>query len=226
MSCEECKDYTKLFHYSTIPTISQVRMDKVQTKRDADQREYAHRRKVVQDRILSNLEMAKRREEKRKTDFFQKKAYHEQLRTQTMDEMEQDRTLKNREAFLMEQKRQLTLQATREKEEMDKEALRQKFEDDDKFVQQLEKKRGKEHAISKEKENLNKQLKLENVERIKRIQEYKRLETLRKICEGDERTEEMMRRKEVRPRASQRKAKRSGRGGWVGYFGWRGGSQK
>jgi len=201
-------------------------MDKVQTKRDADQREYAHRRKVVQDRILSNLEMAKRREEKRKTDFFQKKAYHEQLRTQTMDEMEQDRTLKNREAFLMEQKRQLTLQATREKEEMDKEALRQKFEDDDKFVQQLEKKRGKEHAISKEKENLNKQLKLENVERIKRIQEYKRLETLRKICEGDERTEEMMRRKEVRPRASQRKAKRSGRGGWVGYFGWRGGSQK
>ena len=58
------------------------------------------------------------------------------------------------------------------------------------------------------------------------MMEYKRLETLRKICEGDERTEEMMRRKEVRPRASQRKAKRSGRGGWVGYFGWRGGSQK
>ena len=176
--------------------LEKIRMDKVKAKRDEDQRQYAQRREQVQERILTNLEMAKRREEKRKADFFDKKNYHEQLRAQALAQQEKDRALKNREAFLMEQKRQLTLKATRQKEEEDKEMLRQKFDDDDKFVAQLEKKRGKEHALLKERENLNKQLKLENVERIKRIQEYKRLETLRKINEGDKRTEEMIRRKE------------------------------
>ena len=96
----------------------------------------------------------------------------------------------------MEQKRQLTLQATREKEEMGKETLRKKFEDDARFVEQLGTERSKELALAKERENLNKQLKLENVERIKRIQEYKRLETLRKISEGDQRTQDMLKRKE------------------------------
>lgn len=104
--------------------------------------------------------------------------------------------MKNRENFLMEQKRQLALQATREKEEQDKEMMLQKFDNDAKFVEKLNEVRGKEHALLKERENLNKQLKQENVERIKRIQEYKRLETLRKISEGDQRTEEMIRRKE------------------------------
>ena len=149
----------------------------------------------MEDRILSNLEMAKNREEKRKVDFFQKKDYHERLRHQALSEQEKDREMRNRENFLMEQKRQLALQATREKEEMDKEMMLQKFDNDAKFVEQLNQVRGKEHALLKEKENLNKQLKQENVERIKRIQEYKRLETLKKISEGDRRTEEMMKRK-------------------------------
>jgi hypothetical protein len=140
--------------------------------------------------------MAKAREEKRKMDYYQKKDYHERLRAQAFAEQEKDREMKNRENFLMEQKRQLALQATKEKEEMDKEMMLQKFDNDAKFVEQLNQVRGKEHALLKEKENLNKQLKQENVERIKRIQEYKRLETLKKISEGDKRTEEMMRRKE------------------------------
>ncbi|GMI10266.1 hypothetical protein TrLO_g6752 [Triparma laevis f. longispina] len=173
-----------------------IRMDKVQYKRDLDQQAHSMRRQEIQERILSNLDMAKAREEKRKTDFFQKKDYHERLRNQALAEQAKDREMKNRENFLMEQKRQLALQATREKEEQDKEMMLQKFDNDAKFVEKLNEVRGKEHALLKERENLNKQLKQENVERIKRIQEYKRLETLRKISEGDQRTEEMIRRKE------------------------------
>ena len=173
-----------------------IRMEKVQSKRAEDQEKYSRRRKEVQDRILTNLEMAKAREEKRKTDFFEKKGYHERLRAQALEEQRKDREMKNRENWLMEQKRQLALEATREKEAKDREMMLQKFDDDAKFVEKLNQVRGKEHALMKERENLKKQLKLENVERIKRIQEYKRLETLRKISEGDRRTDEMVRRKE------------------------------
>jgi hypothetical protein len=173
-----------------------VRSEKVDRKRANDMMIYTQKRQEVQHRILNNLEVAKNREEKRKDDFFEKKDYHERLRAQAVGEMQKDREMKNRENFLMEQKRQLTLSATREKEEHEKELLRRKFEDDEKFVDQMNEVRGKELALTKEREALNKQLKLENVERIKRIQEYKRLETLRKIGEGDERTENMMKRKE------------------------------
>ena len=173
-----------------------VRQDKVDQKRAVDAENYKARRQEVEERILTNLEMAKNREEKRKIDFFQKKDYHERLRGQALAEQVKDREMKNRENFLMEQKRQLALLATREKEEADREMMLTKFDNDDKFVEQLNQVRGKEHAILKEKENLNKQLKQENVERIRRIQEYKRLETLKKISEGDKRTEDMMRRKE------------------------------
>ncbi|GMI36071.1 hypothetical protein TeGR_g10542 [Tetraparma gracilis] len=173
-----------------------IRMAKVEAKRKIDGQRYKERRQEVEERILTNLDMAKAREEKRKMDYYQKKDYHERLRAQAFAEQEKDREMKNRENFLMEQKRQLALQATKEKEEMDKEMMLQKFDNDAKFVEQLNQVRGKEHALLKEKENLNKQLKQENVERIKRIQEYKRLETLKKISEGDKRTEEMMRRKE------------------------------
>ncbi|CAM9656544.1 unnamed protein product [Choristocarpus tenellus] len=53
-----------------------------------------------------------------------------------------------------------------------------------------------ERQIQKERNELQKQLKMENVDRIHRIQEYKRLETLRQIHEADKRTEDMVRRKE------------------------------
>ena len=128
--------------------------------------------------------------------FFQKKDYHERLRAQALAEQAKQRERKNRESFMMEQKRQLALQAVREQEDNAREMTLQKFENDAKFVEQLNEVRGKEHAIMKERENLKKQLKQENVERIRRINEYKRLETLRKINEGDRRTEEMMKRKE------------------------------
>jgi len=173
-----------------------IRMDKVQFKRDQDQMRYSTRRKEIEDRILKNLEMAKHREEKRKVDFFQKKDYHERLRAQAEMEKEKQRERKNRESFMMEQKRQLALQAVREHEDNVREMTLQKFDNDAKFVEQLNEVRGKEHAIMKERENLKKQLKQENVERIRRINEYKRLETLRKINEGDRRTDEMMKRKE------------------------------
>ena len=173
-----------------------VRMEKVQAQRAEAQLRYSQRRQEIQERISKNLEMAKTREEKRKKDFFQNKAYHERLRSQALAEQHKDREMKNRENFLMEQKRQLALEATRQKEAHDREMMLQKFENDAKFVEQLNQVRGKEHALLKERENLKKQLKQENVERIRRVQEYRRLETLRKINEGDRRTEETLRRKE------------------------------
>ena len=52
------------------------------------------------------------------------------------------------------------------------------------------------NVVAHEKQRLRLQMKLENVERIKRIAEYRRLETLRKIHEGDRRIQEMIERRE------------------------------
>ena len=49
--------------------------------------------------------------------------------------------------------------------------------------------------LAKEKADLKTQMKLENVNRIKRIAEYRRLETLRAIHEGDKRIDQMLKRK-------------------------------
>jgi hypothetical protein len=61
-------------------------------------------------------------------------------------------------------------------------------------------------VLLKEEREINMQLKRENVERIKRMQEYKRLETLKKISENDERTEEMLRKKEELAKARRQNA--------------------
>lgn len=62
-------------------------------------------------------------------------------------------------------------------------------------MQRVKEARDRNHMLQREKKTLRTSMKLENVSRVKRIQEYKRLETLRRIHEGDKRISEMMERK-------------------------------
>ncbi|CAN0092451.1 unnamed protein product, partial [Discosporangium mesarthrocarpum] len=98
---------------------------------------------------------------------------------------------------------------------------------EEEYLQQLMEKRARERRIQRERNELQKQLKasfiiiiiiiiiitaasasasilpsplsseMENVDRIQRIQEYKRLETLRQIHEADKRTTEMVKKREA-----------------------------
>jgi hypothetical protein len=95
----------------------------------------------------------------------------------------------------MEQRRLLVLAQTRRDDERRKEALRQAFVDEEVNVQRVKEDRERHQMLMKEKKDLKTAMKLENVNRIKRIAEYKRLETLRNIHEADKRIEMMINRK-------------------------------
>jgi len=71
-----------------------------------------------------------------------------------------------------------------------------KFNEDEENVAKLKEIKEKDAALLKEERDLHMELKRENVERIKRMQEYRRLETMRKVSENDERTEEILRTRE------------------------------
>ena len=142
------------------------------------------------------MKMAAKIEEKRKEDFYAKQEHHEQLRAEHAAAMERDRQLAARQQDLMEQRRLMVLAQTRRDDERRREALRQSFADEEINVQRVKEARERHHMLAKEKKNLQAAMKLENVNRIKRIDEYKRLETLRQIHEGDKRIEQMLKRKD------------------------------
>jgi hypothetical protein len=59
-------------------------------------------------------------------------------------------------------------------------------------VAEVQELRGKELEIHRERKNLRSQMKLENVQRVMRIDEYKRMGTLKKIEDNDGRIKNMV----------------------------------
>eukprot|EP00620_Florenciella_sp_RCC1587_P018944 CAMPEP_0182573454 /NCGR_PEP_ID=MMETSP1324-20130603/20224_1 /TAXON_ID=236786 /ORGANISM="Florenciella sp., Strain RCC1587" /LENGTH=611 /DNA_ID=CAMNT_0024788569 /DNA_START=90 /DNA_END=1925 /DNA_ORIENTATION=- len=169
----------------------------VQMEEKEVQRKHAMhaKRAAIEARIERNMKMAKKIEKKRKTDFFAKQDHHENLRREHLEQQAQDRELQARQNDLMEQRRLMVVAQARRDEERRKEELQERFEEEELNVQRVKEARDRNHMLQREKKTLRTSMKLENVNRVKRIQEYKRLETLRRIHEGDKRISEMMERK-------------------------------
>ena len=88
--------------------------------------------------------------------------------------------------------RHLRLKATRSNEDKLKESLRHKFETEQDRIQRLNREIRRERHLAKERKDLQKQLKMDNVERIKRSREYQRNETLKKVSDDNKRIQDMM----------------------------------
>jgi len=164
-------------------------------KQEVQKRKMMDRRKAIEKRIQRNMKMAQKIEEKRKEDFYAKQEHHEKLRAEHLDAQARDRELHRRQQELLEQRRLMVLAQTRRDEERRKEELTERFAEEEINVQRVKEAQDRNHMLIREKKGLRQAMKLENVNRIKRISEYRRLETLRRIHEGDKRIEEMMRRK-------------------------------
>lgn len=146
------------------------------------------KRSIVAQRIERNMEMAAAVEEKRKNDFLDAQARSEALRAEHLKKLEEERELKQQESLLQEQrKRMILLQQMRLEEEKKAEMLN-KFEEEDYHVEEVFANRKHELDLIAEKKKLNLTMKKDNVERVMRMQEYKRLNTLKKIESVDERT--------------------------------------
>ena len=140
----------------------------------------------MEARIQRNMAQAAKMEEKRKEHFWQKKAHHEALRQEQLELMERERLLKVHQNTLQEQRLAMILSATRRQEEERKEDLLAKFELEEENVQRVRAARSGSNVVAHEKQRLRLQMKLENVERIKRIAEYRRLETFGKSTRATE----------------------------------------
>merc|ERR1719181_2404243 len=100
---------------------------------------------------------------------------------------DQERVLQAKQQELLARKRQMVLEETRYEEEMRKEELLAQQEAMDENLRRIEAGRARERALKKEVKLLNMQMKQDTVERMKRVEEYKRLETIRKLKEDENR---------------------------------------
>ncbi|CAK4165948.1 unnamed protein product [Aphanomyces euteiches] len=167
----------------------------LEEQREQRAAEMEERREIVTKRIHKNLKQARRVELQRKREIRHKQRQSEMLRAQMKQEQERQRELAHQEMELLERKRQMVLEEARREEERKKNTLLQKQREIEENVQHLQDAHHRELQLRREQRIIQKQLKLSNVDRIKRIQEYKRLETLRKIREAEERTESMLQQK-------------------------------
>lgn len=153
-----------------------------------------------------NKEAAQQHEEERKKVVMDKMARNQQQQEYIASLREHERNLNKKEREAMSRKREYQAQLAKERELEVKDFLLNKFHEDEKKVAMIQSMKEKEMALLKEERELNTQLKRDNVERIKRMQEYKRLETMRKINENDMRTEEMLKTKQELAKARRKNA--------------------
>lgn len=161
-------------------------------KQEKHKKEMMKRKAAIEKRIETNVKIAKMVEQKRKDDFEHKQRVFEEKRSETLKEEERKRALHIQEVQLQEHRRRLILMQKRKDEELKSESMLERFEEEEIHVLEVQEKRKHGHQLLKEKQALRKQMKLENVQRVNRVNEYKRMGILKKIEEKDGRVEKML----------------------------------
>lgn len=110
---------------------------------------------------------------------------------------------KRKEVEMLAKKREQQLKMMNDTKENKKEVYIKKMKEHEETMAEFLKERELELKIEKEGREIMNQLKLDNVERLKRSQEYKKQETQKKIFESTARAEELLQKKKVL--AEQRK---------------------
>merc|ERR1711871_782876 len=169
----------------------QARSELILQQRKEARKQVAIQRKIVDKRIKQNLKQAREIEYKRKEDFDLKQMQVAEQRQRLEFQAEQERMLARKQQELLARKRQMVLEETRYEEEMRKEELLAQQEAMDENLRRIEAGRARERALKKEVKMLNMQMKQDTVERMERVEEYKRLETIRHLKECEDRTNRM-----------------------------------
>lgn len=152
---------------------------------------------MVEERIERNMQMSLQAEEQRKEDFLRRQEAFEQVRAEHLRKQEEERNLHAQEVMMQEERRRMILLQTQREEEKKKEFMLQKFEEEEEHLQEVEAQRQKEQQLLKEKKKIRTHMKLENVDRVYRANEYKRMEVLKNIERNDQRTKALLQQKQA-----------------------------
>lgn len=161
------------------------KMEAMEQKQVALAAQLKKKREIVEKRIDNNIKMSLFAEQKRKQDFQDRQDAFDRTAQERSRRMEEEHQLHLQDVQLQEQRRKMILFQQQREEEKKKEFMLHKFEDDERHVEEVQKAREKELQLLKEKKSIGTQMKLDNVDRVFRANEYKRMETLRKIEEND-----------------------------------------
>lgn len=143
------------------------------------------RRLEEEKRIEKNLLNAEKNEDEKKLNFKVKLDKAEEIKLKQQHDWEHLQKLKSKEEQLNEEKRLLTLHKQKEEQERNEENILKALEQDEIRIKQLNEKQNYDFQLKLEMNNIKKRMKLENVARIKRANEYKKLSTIKKIQETD-----------------------------------------
>jgi hypothetical protein len=174
----------------------QKKVDAIVAKQARLAEELRVKRAIVEKRIEDNIKSSQEVEELKKTTFMEKTLNHEKLRQITFEKQEQERKMASQELLLQEQRRRMILLQQRREEEKKSERMLEKFEEEEIHVEQIQEVHAKEHRMITEKRAIRTQMKLDNVQRVQRVSEYKRLGILKKIESTDTRIENMLKQKQ------------------------------
>ena len=166
-----------------------ARSELILEQRKEERKQVEMQRKIVDKRIKQNLKQAREIEYKRKEDFDLKQMQVGEQRERLEFQAEQERMLARKQQELLARKRQMVLEETRYEEEMRKEELLARQEAMEENLQRIQAGQNRKLMLRKEMKSLNHSMKRDNVERMKRVDEYKRLETIRKLKDMEERTQ-------------------------------------
>lgn len=167
------------------------REEDILRKREEELEKLARKRAAVEERIERNIQVAEEVERRRKEEFLRSQKEFEDKRQKHLDQLEYERRLKAQEQELQEQRRRMIIMQQKREEEKRKEQLLQQLEQEQEHVEEVFQTRQKEVEVMKERKTLRMQMKAENVNRVKRINDYEAMKTLKKIEDNEKRTEQL-----------------------------------
>ena len=170
--------------------------EKLELRRLVDAQQIEKKRKETQQRIESNLRAARQAQESKRSELLLKQQRHEEFMDQIAREKEAEMAERKQLNEVMDSKRRAQLNKTKAEEDKIKIAVRSKIEQEEQHLRELAAHRRKEQMLIKAERDLQLQMKKDNLERIKRAQEYRQQELLRKADEDDRRCQDMKQKKE------------------------------
>lgn len=178
----------------------------LQEKQEQKRLELAERRKEIEERIERNIQAAELMEKRRKEEYLNRQVEFEENRLRQQERLETERKLRAEELKLQEQRRRIIVIQQKQAEEKKKEELLELFEEKEEHVKEVQEMRAKEIEVMRERQNLRMQMKAENVNRVKRVNDYSAMKIMKKIETQEQRTDRLLKEKqqlvEQRKRAS------------------------
>lgn len=154
------------------------------------------RRREVMQRIQKNLKASKRLEAQRQREMQKKQEASDVARKEHEEEERRIRALQLQQQAEVERKRLLVLEETRREEARKKQEILERQQEMDRNLQQVQQQQQEQRRLRCEYRKVQAQLKMDKVERMKRVQEYQRLEMMRKLHDTEARTQQMLNEKE------------------------------